>query len=190
MSEVRVNLSRTDPCRLLSQKRRWTLAKFQGKHSDSMLLRQSILTYCEGMDPSLSLLTGERPVLPKLWMPMGQILLFLCHVLWLLPQGRDLRLPPYSSPSADHAGEGLGYIKPWMLSWQERACIKSLPHHVAIACVPQSHQECDNTSLNIQHPLKGQWETSTPATAPVSVSSLEQHCSGRPAVSAADHLPC
>lgn len=38
---------------------------------------------------------------------------------------------------------------------------------------PPSHQELDESSLNIQHPMKEQWEANTPATAPVSGSCLK-----------------
>lgn len=77
------------------------------------------------------------------------------------------RASPFS-PSADHAWERLCYLKAWMLSWQDTAGSKALPHHIAILSGPGSHQELDGVSLNIQHPMKGQWETSTPAAAPVS----------------------
>lgn len=64
------------------------------------------------------------------------------------------------------------YLKSWMLSWQDKACIKALLWHIAIVSGLQSHQELDDTSLNIQHPMKGPWETSAPAPAPVSGRSL------------------
>lgn len=88
-------------------------------------------------------------------------------------KGKDLS--PHASPSlpcADHAGQRTCYLKSWMLRWQDKACIKALPCHIAIVSGLQSHQELDNTSLNIQHPMKGPWETSAPAPAPVPGSSL------------------
>lgn len=37
-----------------------------------------------------------------------------------------------STPSADRAREGFCDLKAWMLSWQDMAGIKALPHHIAI----------------------------------------------------------
>lgn len=106
-------------------------------------------------------------------------------------KGRDLS--PHASPSvpyADHAGERMCYPKSWMLSWQDKACTEALPCHIAIVSGLQSHQELDNTSLNIQHPMKGPWETGAPATAPVSGSPLRAVLLQQACVSAADPLPC
>ena len=70
---------------------------------------------------------------------------------------------PHPLLHANHRGRaGWSHIT-MNAGWQDRACVKALPRHVVTGSGPQLYQECDKSSLNPEHPMEGQWETSTPA---------------------------
>jgi hypothetical protein len=119
-------------------------------------------------EPCLSLLTEVRLV----WKPMWQVLLSVCHTVWLRTQGLYLSpvpIPwPLPLPVTQRKG---GCTRPWMLSWQNRPCIKGLLCHSTLMCGFGPYQAWGNTSAITQHPAE-QWKTCMSAPAPASAAQL------------------
>lgn len=178
---------------------RWTLAKFQRNQLRLVFLEQWILICSEGLDPRV-LSWQERgwgsPNYECLCGKSCDISYFFFCILcnWAKTTNNPVTAittqRPHPLLHTNHRGRaGWSHIT-MNAGWQDRACVKALPRHVVIGSGPQLYQECDKSSLNPEHPMEGQWETSTPALLLSLWVFSEQHGSGRPAVSAADQLLC